>query len=103
MSKFKVGLTKTVSGEDVVIFEVSDKIYIKIKIGSEWSSGERDLDGRSKHLKGSNLLPNVEPLRHEFHTRVLMDYHYSSSKVFLEIPLNFNTKKVHVVITEVFE
>lgn len=48
MSKFKPGAYKTKEGIDVVIFEVSDRIYAKIKDGNgefPWNAETWNLEG----------------------------------------------------------
>ena len=67
MAKFKPGPAKTRSGDDVVIFEVSDKIYGKYENSSQsWTIGGRFFeDDRRKDESSLDLIANTEPFYFE--------------------------------------
>lgn len=85
MGKFKVGEAKTRDGSDVVIFEVSDKIYTKrlLKDGS-WTQDVFNLNGKwfGSMIRDIDLIPNVEPLRAEFGELVKEGRIYENSRSF---------------------
>lgn len=66
MAKFKPGPAKTRSGIDVVIFEVSDKIYGKVHKGAHsWDLGGKYYEQGEAYESIMDLVPNVEPFKLE--------------------------------------
>lgn len=103
MSKFVLGPTKTRDGRDVVIFEISDQIYCKVRNGQGWwYPAYRNVDGQyngSWHHSPEDLLPNRKPIvvTHEVTADV--------SNGLLHLPLLFTDlktgDKIRVTIEEI--